>query len=60
MQIDPATRRCEVFHKRDSGPDSGLWVLHPYDAGQDVELRSVHLTLTAERLWDEVPSLEAT
>lgn len=60
MLVDPASRRCEVFRKRDSGPDQGLWVLHPYDPGQDVVLRSVDLTLTAERLWDEVPAVEPT
>ncbi len=58
--IDPASRRCEVFQKRDSGPDQGLWVLHPYEPGQDVVLRSVDLTVTAERLWDEVPPVEPT
>lgn len=58
--IDPASRRCEVFQKRESGPDQGRWVLHPYDPGQDVVLRSVDLTLTAERLWDEVPLVEPT
>lgn len=58
--IDPSSRRCEVFQKRDSGPDQGLWVLHPYEPGQDVVLRSVDLTVTAERLWDEVPPVEPT
>lgn len=58
--IDPASRRCEVFQKRDSGPDQGPWVLNPYEPGQDVVLLSVDLTLTAERLWDEVPAVDPT
>lgn len=35
-------------------------MLHPSDPGQDVVLPSVDLTLTAERLWDEVPLVEPT
>ena len=50
--IDLDTRRVDV-HRR--GAD-GLFVLHPFEPGQDVELASVGVTLTAGQLWAEVDS----
>ncbi len=49
--IDPQSRRCDVYRL---GAD-GLWVLHPFEAGQDLRLASVDLDLPAVTLWDEVP-----
>ena len=50
LLVDPDTRRCDLYRK---GAD-GLWVLHPFEPGQDVRLLSVDLALTALALWDEV------
>jgi len=48
--IDLDARRADVYRK---GAD-GLWVLHPFDAGADVRLASVDLTITAAALFAEV------
>ncbi len=48
--IDLDTRRTDVYRK---GAD-GLWVLHPADAGADVTLASVGLTISAAALFAEV------
>lgn len=48
--VDLDTRRTDVYRK---GPD-GLWVLHPADAGADVTLASMGLTMTAATLFAEV------
>lgn len=48
--IDLDTRRADVYRK---GAD-GLWVLHPFDAGADVSLASMNLTLSAATLFAEV------
>lgn len=53
LLIDPDTRRCDLFRL---GTD-GLWVLHPFEPGQDLRLASVDLSLSATTLWDEVPEL---
>jgi len=49
--IDPHTRRSGVFRR---GSDR-LWVLHPFDADEPVNLQSVDLTLTASAIQAEVP-----
>ena len=54
--IDPQSRRCDVYRL---GAD-GLWVLHPFEAGQDLRLASVDLDLPAATLWDEVPPVPAS
>jgi len=57
--IDLDARRTDVYHK---GAD-GLWVLHPFDAGADVPLASVDLTITAAALFadvDEAPPASGT
>jgi Uma2 family endonuclease len=51
--IDPQSRRCDVFRLR----DDGLWVLHPFDAGQDLHLASCDLVVLNADLWDEVPEV---
>ena len=51
LLVDTDSRRCDVFRKR----DDGLWVLHPFEAGQAVGLASGGLELSAEALWAEVP-----
>jgi len=50
LLVDLDTRRCDAFRK---GAD-GLWVLHPFDAGQAVRLDSVGLDIAAEELFAEV------
>lgn len=57
--IDMDERRIDVHRK---GAD-GLWVLHPFDAGEDVQLASVNLTITAAALFadvDEAPAQPET
>ena len=54
--IDPQSRRCDVFRLQ----GDGLWVLHPFEAGQDLRLAAVDLALPAAVLWDEVPVVEAS
>jgi len=48
--IDLDTRRSDVYRR---GAD-GLWVLHPFDAGDDVLLASVDLRISAATLFAEV------
>jgi Uma2 family endonuclease len=52
LLVDPQTRRCDLYRK---GED-GLWVLHPFEAGQDLSLASDAITIGAVALWDEVPA----
>ena len=52
LLVDPDTRRSDLYRK---GAD-GLWVLHPFEPGQDVRLQSVDLALSPQALWDEVGS----
>jgi Uma2 family endonuclease len=47
------TRRTDVYRK---GAD-GLWVLHSFDAGADVQFASIDLTLTATTLFTEVDEI---
>lgn len=58
--IDPQSRCTDVYRK---GAD-GLWVLHPFEAGQSLSLASLELTITAEALFanvdDSPESLQAT
>ena len=48
--IDIHSRRTDVYRR---GAD-GLWVLHPFDAGEAVSLASVDLTISAAQLFAEV------
>lgn len=48
--IDIHSRRTDVYRR---GTDR-LWVLHPFDAGDDVTLASVDLTITAAAMFAEV------
>lgn len=48
--IDLDSRRVDVYRK---GAD-GLWVLHPFAAGEAVHWASVNLTVSAETLFAEV------
>ena len=50
MLVDLDTRRTDVYRK---GTD-GMWVLHPFDAGQTVHLASVNLDISAQALFAEV------
>jgi Uma2 family endonuclease len=50
MLVDVDTRRTDIYRK---GAD-GMWVLHPFDAGQTVHLASVNLDITAQALFAEV------
>jgi Uma2 family endonuclease len=57
--IDPETRRCDVYRKSVTEPDSGLWVLHPFDPNQDLRLASVDLDVLAPLLWEGMPAATA-
>ncbi|MDR0457463.1 MAG: Uma2 family endonuclease [Burkholderiaceae bacterium] len=48
--IDLDARRADVYRR---GAD-GLWVLHPFDAGMDMQLASIDLTITAAALFADV------
>ena len=48
--IDIGTHNTDVYRK---GAD-GLWVLHPFGAGESVKLASVDLTITATSLFAEL------
>ena len=50
MFIDLDSRRIDVMRR---GPD-GLFVLHPFERGDDVRLDSVDLTMTADQIFAEV------
>ena len=50
LLVDLDTRRTDLYRK---GSD-GLWVLHPFEPGQTVQLASVNLEITAEQLFAEV------
>lgn len=51
LLVDTESRRCDLYRKG----DDGLWVLHPVDAGQSLELASVRLEVSPAQLWAEVP-----
>ena len=55
LLVDPDSRRCDLYRKG----DDALWVLHPFEPGQDLKLASVALDLAAAVLWDEVPAAVA-
>ena len=48
--IDLDARRTDVFRKR----GDGLWVLHPFEAGEGIVLAAVDLTIAAEVLFADV------
>jgi Uma2 family endonuclease len=48
--IDIDRRQCDLFRKG----DDGLWVLHPFAAGETVQIASVGLDLPAEELFAEI------
>ena len=52
--IDVAGRRCDVYRRH----GGGLWLLHPFEAGEAVTFASVDLTLSAEDLFADVPAQE--
>jgi hypothetical protein len=53
--VHPDSRRCDLFRKGSSATDAALWVLHPFDPGQTVQLASVDLDLSPQVLWEDVP-----
>jgi Uma2 family endonuclease len=56
LLVDTESRRCDLYRL---GGD-GLWVLHPFEPGQAVQLDCVGLSRAAAALWDEVgPPLAA-
>lgn len=58
LLVDLDSRATDLFRRRD---EDGLWVLHPFAAGEDVVLASVGLTIPAAQLFAEVddPAAEA-
>ena len=56
LLVDVDRQRCELYRK---GAD-GLWVLHPSNAGEPVQLASVDLVVTGEALWADLePAADA-
>lgn len=55
--IDPLTRRCDVFRKGAGEGEGGLWVLHPFEPPQGLQLASVGLDVPADVLWEQVPAV---
>ena len=55
LLVDLDSRRCDLYRK---GVD-GLWVLHPYEAGADLQLASVNGQVSGEALWADVEPPEA-
>ncbi|MBP6765187.1 MAG: Uma2 family endonuclease [Rubrivivax sp.] len=53
--IDPVTRRSDVFRKGKGEGECGLWVLHPFEPAQGLQLASVALDVAADVLWEQVP-----
>ena len=52
LLVDTDSRRCDLYRK---GAD-GLWVLHPFEPGQDLRLESVALDVPPAQLWAEMPA----
>ena len=50
LLIDTDKRRCDLYRR---GAD-GLWVLHPVEVGDPVQLNSVALGITAQRLFAQL------
>jgi Uma2 family endonuclease len=50
LLVDVDSRRCDLFRKR----DDGLWVLHPSQPDEAVQLASVDLLLTPEAIWADL------
>ena len=50
LLIDTDKRRCDLYRK---GADS-LWVLHPVEAGEHLQLASVALQVTAKQLFAQL------
>ncbi len=48
--VDLDSHRCDVYRKS----ADGLWVLHPFEGGQTVQLASVGLNINAEDLWADI------
>lgn len=48
--IDVESRRCDVYRRQ----GEGLWLLHPFEAGESVTFASVELRLSAEDLFADV------
>ena len=50
LLVDIDARRCELYRK---GAD-GLWVLHPTQGDEALQLASVGLTISAQDLWADL------
>ncbi len=55
LLVDLDSRRCDVYRKR----ADGLWVLHPFEGGQTVQLASVGLNISAEDFWADIEPPES-
>ena len=56
LLIDPDSRSCDLYRRGQGEGQAALWVLHPAEPGEAVQLASVELELTAAALWDELPA----
>ena len=50
--VDIGSRRCDVYRRHGEG--EGLWLLHPFEAGEGVTFASVDLRLSAADLFADV------
>ncbi len=56
LLVDVDSRRCDLFRKQ----ANGLWLLHPFEPGQTLQLASVALDISAIDLWADVePAAQA-
>ncbi len=51
LLVDMQSRRCDLFRKQAA---DGLWVLHPFEPGQTLQLASVALDISAIDLWADI------
>lgn len=51
LLVDPGQRRCDLFRKRAA---DGLWVLHPAEPDEALQLASVDLTVPPAALWADL------
>ncbi len=54
--VDPVSRRCDVFRKQ----ADGLWVLHPFEPDEGVELASVSLRIDPGTVFARLDDAQAT
>lgn len=56
LVVEVETRRADLYRLG----DQGLWVLHPHERDDTVQLASVAASITPAQLWAELPAAGAT